>query len=226
MNTQFMKIKSTTKTVVTEKQVITFDNNDFICYQTIINGKLTDQYFTTQNNKKSHPFTYENKNLQFCYYPDLSFVNNKEMARNDWHKIIPEPTIINDLENFSNFDNLLLIWRDMDGYNYKITSPYPLSEWYCKDYIGGFTNENFDLKEVEKRLKTFNWVENIEIREIPYYNRDENNTHGIYFEYNPPQEIIKYICDNKNKINSDDFGIFGTLKGGLDIFGLKDLYKA
>lgn len=220
-----MKVKSTTKTVITENQTIELAGGLFICHQTIINGELTDQYFTTKNTKKSHPFTYENRHLRFKYYPDTSFLDSKELAFGEWHKCVPPPVIVEDLENFKDFDRLLLIWLEMDNQIYKITSPYALPHWFSQDYLGGFTNKNFDLDKVVKKLEKFNWVKNIKIEDIPYYNKDFYGHKGIYFEFIPSASLIKKISDKRAKISRDEFGIFGVHSGGLDVFNLKSLYQ-
>lgn len=165
----------TKKTVtITELKTHKFDNG-FIGKETWVNGKLIDQYFQTPNSKKSHPYTYENGSLQFYYYPEAqtSLKSNEVIYETPLGDYKSDIKLIEDLESFNDWDNVILHHLSMDGNIYRIDSPYPFSVWKERDYISGFCNDNFDLPKVAAKLKTFDWIRNVEIKDIPYYNCDE-----------------------------------------------------
>lgn len=221
------KITVKTKKTIVENKV--YDFGDYKCHETVSNGKVIEQYFTTKaKSKEAHPFTYSNKKqFRFEYSPDLDLDCVNLSYNSAYDKILNKETIIDDVENFKDFDKCYLFWLGMDGWVWKLTDKYPVENILKTfDYCGGFTNKNFDLKKILPIIKKKSWVIDAEIDPIPYYNYEEGKTNGIKFTIKFTKQLIKRIF-NKSKFNSptDEFRTFGIHECGMDIFGIKKYYK-
>lgn len=87
------------------------------------------------------------------------------------------------------------------------------------DYIGTpFSNDYSYLEPMMTHLKTHPWVvnkENLEIREIPYYNKYDNHTHYIQVDILPDKETLEQIYDKyKNNTEICSSKIKEVLYGG------------
>ncbi|KKK71219.1 hypothetical protein LCGC14_2916140, partial [marine sediment metagenome] len=95
-----------------------------------------------------------------------------------------------------NFDTKKLVWFDgiADSF-YALDEKNPMSIPYRISYIGGITNEYFDLNKVEKILKANPYVWDIKNIAIPYYNCSRNCNVAVEFMVRLPQDTHDKICE-------------------------------
>jgi len=93
----------------------------------------------------------------------------------------------------------LYYWYSEAHLWYRFRSNNPLTRTYQLDYIGGVTNQDYDLDKAERILKKNKWVSKVKRIEIPYYNQDLDRTSAIEFEVCLPQKVydklVKYYRD-------------------------------
>jgi len=196
-----MKPKLTKKVKVLETRKWNYGKYTLVENRT--NGKLKDQHFISNKPKKTHPFTYMAKNATFRTA-----------------KTIEDP------ENFKDFDTCVCEWETMDSWNWTLTDKYPLPSSFRVDYVGGITNEDFDLAEVMQGLQGIRWISKIELIDIPYYNAEYCRNKAIEFTALVDEKLIHYLFDNsKASVVKDEFGYWGWSKEGLDILGIRHLIK-
>ena len=204
-----MKTKVKTTTVVTE--LFEYDHGDYVCHETVVNGKIADQYWKpARPTEETHPFGYEPHRLQFRYYDiDLDKVSTKD-------RDYPEPQFV-DAESFSSYDKLIAYWLGTDSFIYSIDYKYPICPWRYAHYIGGVCNDRYKLSEAQIALAKLPWVRNIELVDIPYYNRDENHTRAVQFEFKLPREAMEKYCEEHSTYprfefySREDVLLFGDL---------------
>lgn len=158
---------------------------DFECTESYTDGVLTGQSWSVKGGfKQTHPTAYEPKNMYFHYYEDISFLDSDQNSNLlTFYDIIPKPTKILDWDAFDHLDHILCIHLSMDGNVYRINSPDPIPLWRHQSYIGGFCNDQYDLNKVVKIFEKEDWIRNIQIVDIPYYNCHDNHTQAVEFEY-------------------------------------------
>lgn len=187
MNIKIQSDKIETITVKHKTVII----DDFVEVKEVYtNGVLQKQEWRTiQGFKKTHPEAYEPKLMYFDYYDDISFLESPLCID---HQDIPNSIHVTHWSVFKGLDHVLCIHLGMDGCIYQINKPEAIPIWRMKDYIAGFCNNEFNLKEVIRKLKTKNWIRNIQIIDIPSYNRHDGATEAIVFEYKlgSPKELI------------------------------------
>jgi len=213
-----MKLTSTTTTTTVSTRKV-YSMGNIRVTEVYANGRLTGQSITTKAPKQSHHLAYEPSSLYFLYYKDLSFLEDKDLART--HRTIPEPTNV-DPTTFSTKDlkNVLAIHLGMDGNIYSIENTYPVPMWRYSDYISGFSSGRYDLNKVKAKLETIPWVKEVKIIDIPYYNADSCGRQAVEFYYKVPQAKMKKICDAFKGWKNDHAGHMGILRG-IDLFGMK-----
>jgi hypothetical protein len=118
-------------------------------------------------------------------------LTSQEGLRSFWNmQIKPFNAIKNKL--FSPCD---LVWIDRGSdLLYKLDAEYPMTQPYWVGYIGGLTNEYFDLEKAEKILRSNSNVWKIRKISIPYYNREDDCTHVVEFFTKIPQDIYDQVC--------------------------------
>lgn len=173
-------------------------------------GALESQFFTTDNPKESHPSAYEPERMRFYYYSNTDFLQSEENCNFvSFYYLIPKPTVVADWSKFNDIDieNILCDYLGNDGCVYKISQPDPIPLWRNKDYIGGFDNGDYDLGEVSKILKGFDWTRNVKIEGIPYYNQDDEKTKFVSFDYKlPSKKHLKKELGNLDIFKDHYFG--------------------
>jgi hypothetical protein len=190
----------------------------FIVEELYTNDVLVSQNWSVKGGfETTHPTAYEPKYMKFGYYEDTSFLNSDECSNYlDYYKLIPKPSMILDWNKLESLDNILSISLPMDGNIYRINDPNPIPLWRHEDYIGSFYNDAYDLDQVVKVLSKKNWIRNIEIIEIPYYNRDDNQifavpsrrfgpTHAVEFDYKLPSKKCLGKRLTKNKLFANHY---------------------
>jgi len=195
-----MKIISE-KTNVHIYKIIKLQINDFIVTETYLNNELKSQNWSHEKGfKTTHPDAYEPDKMIFQYYENTDFLNNENNCDYyDFYEEIPESSLILDWNNF-NFDNVLCIYLPMDGCIYRINQKEPIPMWRHQSYIGGFCNNCYNLNEVIDALKDKDWIKNIEIIDVPYYNRFDGCTKAVEFDYKLPSEKhLKKLLSIKEK---------------------------
>lgn len=176
--------KSTTVTYETVK--VAYDK--FTITESYTDDKLVGQAWSVKGGfKTTHPSAYEPKRMHFDYYEDIGFLNSEKNSDcgGEFYKDVPAPTFV-DWDNFKGLSHVLCDHLGMDGNIYRVDKPNPLKLWRHQDYIGGFCNRDYDLNQVVVALKRRTWIRNIEIVDIPYYNRDEGRTKAVEFDYKLP----------------------------------------
>lgn len=139
------------------------------------------------------------------------------------------------------FDIDKLVWFDHSSHLlYDLDSDLPRSIPYRVGYIGGITNEYFNLSEAEEILRANPDVWNIRKISIPYYNCSKSCNMALEFTVKLPQHkytrICKYFKSVKNfghwTCQVKDFFTYrphwkdskGIPYGG-DVLGLKKTYS-
>lgn len=116
---------------------------------------------------------------------------------------------------------------------YNLDNKYPIALPYRIDYIGGVTNEYFDLDIAKKILEKHSYVSELKLIDIPYYNWDENHNKALEFVITLPQDeynkLVHYWRDiKKNEFWSSrvkDSLIYKPYNKTKDYLGLKKAYK-
>jgi hypothetical protein len=123
----------------------------------------------------------------------------------------PEPEFMDQLEKYQKLDSLevlrdpsfdpqrlVYLWSDAYLW-YGFRNDLPLSPTYHVGYIGGITNQDYNLDKAEAILKKKKWTSDIKRTEIPYYNQGSDHTHAIEFSVQLPQKehdkIVRYYRD-------------------------------
>lgn len=131
------------------------------------------------------------------------------------------------------FDPKKLFWVDTSCYMfYKFRAKDPTTRTYWVDYIGGITNEYYDLKKAGEILAANKWVSQIEKINIPHYNAERGKDRAIEFTVRLPQkEFLKLV----HKLRDEDKEEFWTVRlkesfaphwgRGVDPLGLKPAMK-
>ena len=158
------------------------------------NGKLKAQEWSLEGGfQQIHKNAYEPNRLRFAYYEDNSFLESEHcvnMLSDAFADEVGKPTLIHDWDEFKGFDHVICIWVGMDGNIYQINKGAPVPMWRHKDYIGSFTSEHYkDLPELAKVLERFDFIRNVEIMDIPYYN---GGGKGIEFDWKLPTKFMEY----------------------------------
>lgn len=190
-----MKLKNSTKLVT---EIFEHDCGDGITFhETRVNDEITEQYFTNKYKRN------KSKEFRYYYYPNLSsFMDNNDYVafcpNQDFYDFaLDNPTI--DIENFTDWQDVYCFNVSIDGFIYHIWKEEPISiPIYC-DYIGGYTNKDYDLKKCMEHLSRNPNVSELEIEEIPYYNSDFHGHSGLQFFYYPPQEEIDMLYHKYKK---------------------------
>lgn len=211
----------TTRLEVTE----VYEFGDYLFNQTLLNGEVVEQWFSTKNLEQSHPFTYKSDTGHFKYYEDTSFLESQDLNlciyQMTW-KLLPKKETIIDISEVESVDlnKVLLINISVDGRIYKINSKYPLPIWEGCNYTdGGYKNKYYNLSDVVKRLKSLDFVKNIETVSIPIYNQFDGSTAAVQFDYKLPENMIRELLDSGSDLDID------TLVNVHDIFNLKSFRK-
>ena len=178
------------KTNTVEYRKIKLKVGKFTVVESYISGKLVGQDWSVPGGFSStHPIAYKPKNLYFQYYDDISFLKSEDCCNyQDFYKQIPKHSLITDWSIFSDFSHILCVHLGMDGCIYRIDQKNPIPLWRHKDYIGGFTNRDYNLKKVVTKLNRKKWIRDIKIVDIPYYNQDHEETKSVEFDYKLPSE--------------------------------------
>lgn len=189
-----MKLKLSNETI---KQEFEHDcDNGIMFYEIRVNNKTTDQYFT-----KKYKYKEENK-LVYRYYPNLSsFFGDFEkwdfqQEESYYDFAYKSPTI--NIEKFDEWEHVYS-HSDYSGFIFHILKEEPISiPIYC-NYIGGYTNEDYDLQKCYDHLKENPNVFQLEIQEIPYYNSKFDGHKGLEYYYWPDQEEFDMLYHKYKK---------------------------
>jgi hypothetical protein len=188
------------KTVVYRTKTLSVDK--FTVVELYTDDVLIEQKWSVKGGfKQTHPLAYEPKYMRFAFYHDVSFLNSDKCSNfMEFESLIPQPTMVLDWDKFDNLDQILCIYLGMDGNIYRINDPQPIPMWRYFDYIFSFTNEDYDLDKVVKILEKKKWIRNIKVIEIPYYNKEDDKTHAVEFEYKLPSKSMLGEKLRKNKL--------------------------
>lgn len=170
------------------------DSNFFLSEKEVGNN-LNYDFLTNHNLRRTYLY-YEGADLEDRFKEELSadYIVNDRLVKKDSIALIRS-------KQFSK-DNL--IWHNSyDGLYYKFESDMPLTKPYHISYIGGITNETYDLKKAYEILSNNTWVSDIEKIDIPYYNATEESNKAIEFTVKLPQseydKLVKYYRDIKQE---------------------------
>jgi hypothetical protein len=188
-------IKHTTTKTVSETKKYNF-HNKYICTESVLNGKLVDQYWQPVKRPKG----YQPDRMIFHYYPNPEKFLEQEADINTMNWKEPDEKSIKLLDNivdFADFDKLYCLWIGMDGNIYRIDDEYPIPVWRYQDYISGVTNEYFDLKKAEEVLRSCDFVRNVKWFNIPSYNCTDSCNAAVEFSYKLPTKFIQEMVDKR-----------------------------
>ena len=215
--------KNTSKTAI-EENIYDFENG-FLMEERVENGSVVCQSFKTKYPNETHPFTYESDKIKFYYLPEIPlddvenihFLSDEKLESDTFKPKIVDP------ESFDDWDNVFCPWwTGMDGHVWKILDKYPIPVWMSQDYIGGFCEAEHNLKKVREKLERIEWVRNIRVDPIGWYNQDSSGREGLYFEYKPPIDLLKKYFDIKEQ--KKDFDLFGGAFGAPSDLNLFNPY--
>jgi hypothetical protein len=193
------------RTKITRHRTKKLQVGDFVVTEHYVNEKLNSQ---TWESPLTYVGEYERKNMWFHYYEDTSFLDSEENSNTrGFYDLIPEPTLVTDWDNFD-INKVLCIYLVMNGHIYQINKEVPVRLWRRQDYVGGFDNGRYDLDKVVKTLKKKSWIRNIEIIDIPYYNRYDGCNKAVEFDYRLPTTTLKQLNGKLSMMNLDE--AFGT----------------
>lgn len=211
MNIKTISNKTITKTTIFKDIEI---DNKYIVKETydqkLSKTTLINQGWSIKEGIKSvFKDAYEPEHLIFDYYDDISFLESEENSNyQEFWDNIPSPSLVKDWNNFKGFDHVLCNYLSMDSCIYKISDPNPISLWRHKHYIGSIDNGDVNLNDAIAVLEKYSWIRNIEVVEIPYYNKEQNRTHAIEFDYKLPKKKDLSKVLRKEELFKDIY--FGT----------------
>ena len=128
----------------------------------------------------------------------LDEIQTKHMAKIDTRTFRLSP-----YKEFIDKGNLSLenvLWFDYSSHLvYRLGQEAPVSGVFHFDYIGGVNNKDFHIEKVFEHLRKNPEVLEVEMEEIPYYNRDINYTKGLSMK----------VCISQAKMNE----VWNCVKG-------------
>jgi hypothetical protein len=189
--------------VVTKHFEHGFDNGG-IYHETHVDDIFHNAYFTKKKPtefEKDKIYIYSPKLLKACLTHCWFHITTRKgdyeeegsVDKQDW--ICPQI----DTETFDDWENVVCFNGREDGSTWTILYDTPRSVPIRQDYIGGFTNKNFDLDKVEAHLKKHDWVLSVERQEIPSYNSDFPGHEAIEFVVQFPQNKFNELFYKSNK---------------------------
>ena len=187
-----MKSKSRT---VEEERYYDYPGTGFRYNETLIDGDVVAQWFTRKGCDKK--YTYSPNVLAWLYEAGHAHYDD-DLVKEVWGYFDADVKL-KDVENFSEWENVWCNSTGHDGFLYNIMQEEPVSTTFTKDYIGGYTNFDYDLDKCLAHLRAIPWVANAVIEEIPYYNRERYRTKGLRFDVTPPQEDIERLYHKYKK---------------------------
>lgn len=195
------------KTILTKKKIqtveykhLTFKMGDFTLKEIYTDGVLTSQEWLTPTEKMTHfKWAYEPKRIYFKYYPDISFLD--KVIDGDIDAFYSANSDMVDSSGDIDLSHVLCNYIHMDSTFFNLKDRAPISFWKKQDYIGGITNEDFDLNLVLAKMKKSDKIRNASIKNIPYYNAEKNRNKFIEFEYFSALKMTP-MYDSKNCIRS------------------------
>jgi len=211
MRQENKKIERLTKVLDTIEY---FVKNEIVAvniYQRINNNKrkVVESFFIDENSFPKNTtklFDYDDKKYVYFTKPEIKrltiLIDDRDEKLYSMFKKVEKQDAIKALRQKNmNKSNLVFIdWSSHTVYNMESDMPLSCSRRY--GYIGGLTNEHFDLIKALKILKKSKFVSNIEKIDIPYYNAKHNDK-AIEFICHLPQEIydkmVKYYRDEKKE---------------------------
>lgn len=187
--------KISSNTVVTEvvaKKVRTTEGLPLYLHKQFVNGRTTNCWFSEI--KRDH-YKYD-EDYNYATLEFLELIRKKSIGSLDDsdYKIRWE-----NLESSSGeevFDsNRVCKFCGSSDLLFRYGKEAPLSSVYNFDYIGGIATNYFDVDAAFKHLSKHLNVLKCSIKEIPYYNREDDFTRGISMSVLLPQEDTDVIWD-------------------------------
>lgn len=174
---------------------------DLTCAELVSGNTVLSQSWGTSNLAVSHPTLPKNiDSYPFKYVENTSFLNS--MSGSNKSSFISSNysgmTPLIDKKLNVKLDNIML--RNVDGFYYKINSPYPISTWQ----VGAFTRNLFDLNRVKSGLALLPWVTGVVDRTAtltsgtyyaPNWYMVDYNVASVEFTYRPSDVALKIFCD-------------------------------
>lgn len=193
--------KQTTSTLTTVTETVdTVLDNKYTVKTTVSDGEITRQlWLPVKPIAETHDVDYEPNNVTFTYYKDVSHLYSGVAINSsafDYGKVKPSFVSIDDLDSFTEFDNVLCVRVSCDGNVYKINERKPIALKRRQDYIGSFNaGTEEDLEHIMKVLREMSEVSNPTIIEIPWYNCGDDKKCAIEFDYvySTKKGFVKYI---------------------------------
>jgi len=175
-------------------------SNGVMFRETFVNGESNGQSFRPspelrKASKKTHGQTI------FRYSPG----QRKEAESKLWTAVEHvDPVLIphDDIEAFDDWDNVVSV-NMSDGFTYLVHKPIPIATPMLSDYIGGYTDLEFDLKRLQAHLEAHDWVTEVDLVSIPHYNIDSGSA-AVQFVVKPPQRSFDYWA-RKMTVKYDDY---------------------
>ena len=183
------------KTVITGTYTISYGN------------KVTCNVVIKDGNISSFQFMFNHK--RYYFIKDIEEVKNTHWSNHytfmrESEGMFTEET----LKKFKDFDKLYYLGAGTDGMVYDINNK-PISCLRTIDYITSSIYGKIKTLEQSEKFKKkadkVSWVKDCQVVEIPYYNRNEGESHSVRFDFILPQnkyekvmEGAEYFSDQQN----------------------------
>lgn len=199
------------KVQITDKVEI-IELNKCIAVKADIKSQLkNDEFFVSHEDAglwTKNPYKLVDVKKKYLYFSDKfwKLANSAGLSNSKLWDLFPnciiKPSEAVELEDF---DEDKVVWFDVSSHLlYKLGATNPVSMPYHKDYIGGITDQDFDLKKVKEILSKNPNVIKSEITEIPYYNRD-SGYQALDFVVRLPQETHDSLCNYLRDVKKQEF---------------------
>jgi hypothetical protein len=195
-----------------------YSNDNFVYYQ-----------FKSADIKKTHPYISHKHNfrdLTFYYYE-----NAEELIQQIIHNKLeenPKPTPLHP-EDLAKVDLSKVICNDTfyERYLYRLNYAFPIPTKYRSSYIGGMDSDNCDIEKASHILKKLEWVSDVEITRVPYYNQNNSGSlHSLDFTFIIPQQKFNHLVMKEKHVSLHDvINPYSKFFTKYDVFSVKDLIR-
>jgi len=238
MRTYERQVKITDKVEIVELNKCIAVNSD-------INSQLkNDNFFISYKDAGSwnkDPYKLHSVEKKYLYFNDefWNLASKVGLSNNKLWDLFPN-CIVKPMDaiKLSDFDENKVVWFDGASHLlYNIDAVNPISMPYHLDYIGGITNENFDLVKAQKILANNPNVSLITPTKIPYYNAEPGRSAALDFIVRLPQETHDMLCNYYRDVIKAQYWSVEVRRSlvwrpwlennhgyDLDVLGLKECY--
>lgn len=219
--------------------------NDCMAVNSDIKSQLrNEEFFVSKKDAKDwnkDPYKLNTVAKKYLYFNDefWNLANKVGLSNNKLWDLFPG-CIVRPMDaiKLSDFSEDKVIWFDTSSHLlYNIDAKNPISMPYRMDYIGGLTNDCYDLKKAQKVLSENPNVIWISSSAIPRYNAERGRDAALEFIVRLPQETHDMLCEYYRDVVKAPFWTVRVKEAivwrpwldnnhgyNLDVLGLKECY--